>query len=147
MPNLSFNSVIIHSLNFFFQNYLNAYLNFVSPCYSFHNFVYQSMVCRCTLCTTVSLLFLQSHCSSIQHTGITFYPVQSLHYLLFLCSWSILHTGFIHFNYDYAHLRLKMLSFGWYWFNYCSTDTEPLETINLIEPGMCLCFGTLPQSF
>ena len=43
--------------------------------------------------------------------------------------------------------QTEAVIFGRDWFNYCSADV-PLatRTMDLIEPGMCLCFGTLPQS-
>jgi hypothetical protein len=40
--------------------------------------------------------------------------------------------------------QIEDIIFGRDWFNYCSA--EPFATMDLIEPGMCLCFGALPQS-
>jgi hypothetical protein len=40
--------------------------------------------------------------------------------------------------------QIEDIIFGRDWFNYCSA--EPFATMDLIEPGMCLCFGASPQS-
>jgi hypothetical protein len=42
--------------------------------------------------------------------------------------------------------QIEDVIFGRDCFNYCSTGTELFATMDLIEPGMCLCFGTLHQS-
>ena len=105
----------------------------------FHNFVPQSTVSRRTLRITATLLFRLSHCSFVQL--ITFDPI--LLHLLPLRSWLPL----VHSHQPWLCVSRKTredVIFGRDWFNYCAA--EPFVSMDLIEPGMCLCFGALSQS-
>jgi len=121
---------------------LDVYLSFASLqiCLPFHNFASQSTVSRCTLCITAILLCRLSHCSFVQRITSDPIPLHVLPFTIVTSTGSFTSTMTMRVSED----QIEDAIFGQDWFNYCAA--EPFASMDLIEPGMCLCFGASPQS-
>ena len=88
-------------------------------------------------CTTLSINLSHSLSSSESLPFITF--------MILTSTGSFTSTMTMHISKD----QIEDVIFGRDWFNCCSADipfATQSRTMDLIEPGLCLCFGTLAQA-
>ena len=100
---------------------------------------------------TRRLLFLLCHCIFVvqhcQQIRVTLYlvPIPFITFTILTSTGSFTSTMTMHISKD----QMEDVIFGRDWFNCCSTDipfATQSRTMDLIEPGLCLCFGTLAQT-